>query len=867
MSIESIKNSLIERFQKPLEEYYTRRIVFWEDAAGAFASEVDGLEIEGVKILKLTGKNYFTAKKILLHDDKDSNYLVYDPCCYPNEEEDYLYSVKRYSGEIFFADKLSMQMEEFGIAATPEMRDVVKLYARFFDNKERTDKLKALGKRFEKENDLHIGILCALCSVSAISMQEVIIAVLMKGADDASNKLLEQIEKFGSISVFWDLVQKATGFTVSQNGDNLKQLMAHVLFSAASECLQVNLSRFEQYISPKHAAFCHGLIHEMVENREQQQVTALLEEVETNFRVEEVLAQEDISKIAECDVLLCINKIILKHYFTEIKNNIIKAEEITKTVEKRKPFPWFSEVESYFEGLLECAHMQFAYQKWADGFHEVDPKDVWELYRYDYYQMDTYYRRFHLAFSKSLKASVIDVEDDFKSVAEVIEQFYQNWFLKELSTMWMNAADEFLLESRSADIPKQTDFYIDHIKYEKENQTVFVVISDALRFEVAAELREMLELNHRGKTRLDCMKAVFPSVTSFGMAALLPGQKTVAENGDIMVGALPCKTTGQRKAVLQKEDENSTAITYKDFVSMKKDDRNAFITGNKVIYIYHNTIDAIGDKAPTETKVFEACEEAVSELQNLVKMITGLRSSAKVIITADHGFLYTYFPLPESQKISTSTMEGVLQSGRRFVIGTASTDCEFLQPVQMEINRTDKSLLGYAPRGTIRIKQAGGGENYVHGGTSLQEMCVPVLSFKSVRLDSKQFQKNSGAYYALPVEIESLSTSKRITNLIFTIHFLQSQPVSNNRKAATFELYFVDEYNNKVSDMQRIVADKTSPEAPDRQFRCRFNLKSQKYEKTKPYYLVAIDENCNEVLREEYTIDIPFAVDDFGFFA
>ena len=83
---------------------------------------------------------------------------------------------------------------------------------------------------------------------------------------------------------------------------------------------------------------------------------------------------------------------------------------------------------------------------------------------------------------------------------------------------------------------------------------------------------------------------------------------------------------------------------------MKKSDRSELIKGKKVVYIYHNTIDAIAEKPATQTKVFDACDDAISEITNLAGIIAGLRGSSEVIITSDHGFTYTYLPFKESQK-------------------------------------------------------------------------------------------------------------------------------------------------------------------------------------------------------------------------
>lgn len=75
MSNERVQFNLTERFAAPLPEFYRRRIVFWKDEDREFEKDVDELNLEGVKIIKLTGTNNFAVKKLLLHDDLDSNYL------------------------------------------------------------------------------------------------------------------------------------------------------------------------------------------------------------------------------------------------------------------------------------------------------------------------------------------------------------------------------------------------------------------------------------------------------------------------------------------------------------------------------------------------------------------------------------------------------------------------------------------------------------------------------------------------------------------------------------------------------------------------------------------------------------------------
>ena len=82
MTIDTINHTLAERFGEPLPDYYVRRIIFWHDSEREFETMLDEIDIPGVKILRLTGDNFFEAKMILSETDTESNYLVYDPLTY-----------------------------------------------------------------------------------------------------------------------------------------------------------------------------------------------------------------------------------------------------------------------------------------------------------------------------------------------------------------------------------------------------------------------------------------------------------------------------------------------------------------------------------------------------------------------------------------------------------------------------------------------------------------------------------------------------------------------------------------------------------------------------------------------------------------
>ena len=183
-----------------------------------------------------------------------------------------------------------------------------------------------------------------------------------------------------------------------------------------------------------------------------------------------------------------------------------------------------------------------------------------------------------------------------------------------------------------------------------------------------------------------------------------------------------------------KTETNSVAARYDDVLRMTRQQRRELVNGMKVVYIYHNTIDAVGDESKTEKGVFKACEDAVRQLTSLLKLIVNDMQGTEVYITADHGFLYTYSPLDENEKIGREVFDGEVRAiGRRYALTAPETTAQYLLPVNLTGQLQDSRVMGYAPGQTIRIKTGGAGQNYVHGGISLQEMAVPVIHFKITR--------------------------------------------------------------------------------------------------------------------------------------
>lgn len=859
MSI-NIEQTLKERFAAPLAENYRRRIIFWQDPDGEFSDLVDELCLDGVKILKLTGKNNFAAKMLLSETDTESNYLVYNPLSYSDVRDNWLLDIELYSEE-FRSDLLSIRMQELNMPATSQLRKAMKSYSKFFENKERVARLTSFKSNYNNVGQLHIDILAVLAGTANNTAPGVIRAIMMSGLDTENNEAITNIKKFGNETVLWELVNRYTGYIHEENA-SLISLASHILLTTLSVTMKPTcLHGLERFISEAHQQLCYSLVNEWIHSDDDDALYEIARAVEEQHHLERRFDGLDAEDLMNSECFPCINECILRRYMSEISDNIIKADDMVAAVDKRRTLKWYKRVRYYYDGLLQVAQMQQFYQANIGGFHIAEYSKLWKEYTGNYCKMDHFYRQFHTAFGKSLKESSTVLEDLYKNVADYVEKLYKNWYLSTLGTQWTTlAGDEFSKSSTLAGIDQQADFYKNHVRpIVSSGSRVYVIISDALRYEVAVELTSQLLRETKGTARISSMQAVFPSVTKFGMAALLPHKALqITDDIKVLCDDEPTDGTAEREKILSKVHEGNVAVTYKSLLSMKQAERREKVKDAEVVYIYHNAIDAVGDKAATEDQVFNACEQAILELKNLVRLITNDMNGTNILVTSDHGFLYSYKPLEESDKAEKSFVSGhIMELDRRYII--ADNDCTADHMLKIPMAHLSSSFVGFTPLDNIRMKKQGGGMNYVHGGISLQECVVPIIEFKNVRTTSRNFVDVKKA------ALELISQSRKVSNSIFSLDFYQKEAVSGKIAAATYEIYMADTSGKAVSDKMTVIADKTSNNGSNRVFRTRFTLKSVEFKKTETYYLTVVEKGTTNVTdRIEFAIDIAF-VNDFDF--
>lgn len=861
MNYEKIIQELNSRFAQELPEFYKRRVIFWYDEDGEHLENVKDIELDNATVVVLSDDNMFTVKKLITSDDTSSNFLIYRPFDLA-DEDNWLLNVELYSEE-YRSDLISSYIDEMKLKPTLDIRKCVKQYSKFFNSKERRKKFTALveGKDVEKRAYLHMAVMATIVGIKEIRPNAIIKAVLSAGL--VENPLLKELKSYGADQAFVNLVYRATGYI--EEDMEVKNLAMRMLVTASTRTVDRQcFLGLDEFVSDEHVAYCSDFISEWLYSTDNHILYDFASEIEVELRMKERLARISSTELASLEIFPVAHEVILAQLMEDSINGHMDAELIKSIIDKRRATVWADHYANYYDAMYQVANMIQFKEEYSAKLNIADSRKLWKLYTDELYMMDTYYRMYHLAFVKTLTESVMELEDKVKQVTDIVEAMYSNWFLKGVGETWSNLSEDELKEyGVISDIPEQVNFYRDKVK--NSDNRVFVIISDALRYEVASSLSEELQQENQAKVDLKSMQGILPTITKFGMGALLPHKELTMDvkGGKVSILSDGVSTdSSYRRKVLEMHNPESVALQYKNIVKMKRADRTELVKGKDVVYIYHDVIDETSHTS--DTAVFGACEDCIAEIKNLVKIIVNDFNGSKIFITADHGFLYTYNPLQENDKVDKSNFKGHdIECGKRHVIVEKGCEPDYLMPIKFISEEYD----AYVPRESIRIKVSGGGQHFVHGGASLQEMVVPLIEYSPLRKTSKEYMRNKDKYDTKPVELNLLSSNKKISNLIFAIKFSQRDAVGANRKATNYTLYFIDERGTQISDTKKIIADKTSSNEQERIFNTTFSLKSLQYDNTKPYYLVIQDES-GELLpqKEEFNIDIAFMVDAFDDF-
>ncbi|MBL8027274.1 MAG: BREX-1 system phosphatase PglZ type A [Fibrobacteres bacterium] len=751
------------------------RIVFWYDPERQWELAYESFSYEGVKKIKVEGNEFGT--KVAIHKDlSQAQYLLYLPIARPIDSENWLLDLLLQSHE-YKADRASLALQEVGL--TYDLHYLVEAHLDFFRNQERINSFKKMLKSDCDPEIIRLKMMAVIAGaepdVDQILHCFIRKALTAKGKDPAS----ECFHSANLLAPFWKMVSTAFGYISEQ--PSIRDFI-------------IALFRYSNPLDTGVTLDAHARVfmNNWKKNHDLGSTyRSWAERLEADLHIIGHLETlHDVRLLEQADTFPSFDKFILDKLCQDFMSDA-PANGMLETIKLRRNSVWYeNETDAYLavEQAIKLREMIASAELTIESIEAGVAR-----YMGSWYKIDMAYRSYCFHSRKYKHVAVLE------KISELVEKFYLNKFLLPLSDFWGDNIRR--IDNWSCSTLQPQSMFFDHFvkPYLEKKQKLFIIISDALRYEAAVDFSERFQSENRWSAEPLALFGALPSYTQLGMAMLLPGNERRVnwENGTVDVdGKSASGIEGRKKILSAASHYRATAIQATEFMELntKTDGRN-LMRENDVVYIYHNVIDDTADSSVTEMKTSEAVIRAFDELDKLLKKVAS-SNGTHMLLTSDHGFLFQQSEVAIGDDLPLPLSSKVHYSKRRYLIG------EDIKP-NPNIKVYTASQLGHVgewqaafPLSMFRFPLQGSGKRYVHGGLSLQEILIPVVRIHKARNDDTEY-----------IEVDLLRIPDRITTGQISLALYQTFPVSGKMLPRTIKVSVYAKDNTLLSESKSITFD------------------------------------------------------------
>ena len=805
------------RIAQALTQLFDRhRIVFWYDAKQELREDFEALQLPGVEKLELINNEY-VIKYRLLREQPERKFLLYREGPQPADLDNWLLDVQLAHGE-FRTDQVAIWASELELGL--EFTDVVQAHAEFFQAIKRKDALKKLLKADDTAGQIRLKML-AVCTGSDPRIDAIVEQLLdessqLSAISNQPGDKYRLMQRCSLDAFFWEQMKRIYGYI--SNEPSIRDFVIQLF----KDCYFRNFTD-NRTLTADSLIF----LKRWKDSRQfESGFETLSDECAEVLGIEQDLAKRDFRELIELDYFRLIDQKIISDLVRAVASRTVSSGDVALWVRQRRQGHWYAEYRQLYEAVDYA--VQFIQALGEAALTMESLADGVQRYSRFWYQLDLFYRKLTYHVRMAGQASLMG------DLVEQIENLYSNNYLLKLGDCFQKFVDGVSRWDASP-IPLQKHFFHRWVTpfLQKKNK-VCVIISDALRYEIGNELHSIICQEDRYSAEIEPMLSMLPSYTQLGMAALLPNRDLyIADNdsGTVMVNEQNSQGIANRAKILEKAiSRRTTMCKAVELMAMKGDDCRALMRDHDVIYIYHNRIDATGDKRDSEGQVFEAVEDAIEDLVRLIKKLTGANAN-NILVTSDHGFIY------QNRTIEESDFTGILDFGseiddfetnqksaiknqkyfykdRRFLLGKDLPEHSSLRKFTPEQLGLSGEVEVQIPKSINRLRLKGSGSRFVHGGASLQEVVIPVLKINKKRKSD-----------VTAVEVDILrGASSVITSGQMAVTLYQAAPVTDKVHPRVLRAGIYTETGDLISDSHNLTFDLTSENPRERELRIRFVL-------------------------------------------
>ena len=852
-------------------------VVFWHDLDDEFSASLGTLLLDGVQLLRLDETPALQIK-LGIESAPGQRWLLYSNQPEPEPTKDWLLDV-RLRSKAFRADSTSILLEDLGLT-THSLRQHLKERSKFLRAKDRVDRLKRLVLPGDGALDLDYKMLAVLTRAD----QPELFAMLQRlyGAmvvDESAElnavpKAWQEIAANDLTPAFWALVQLQLGY--ADANPSLRDLLIRILVTDFCRSLDadgpkqlLHLVLPDRTLAANASVFIGRWRSDIAQY---SNYNALSDAVANELNLDGVLGGLSAEQLAECMTFENIELRVVQDLKTRIVAGAGANMDVVRSLmTRRRDGHWANRMlasanertkalAACYDALTAAADFFTLKAAHAAGFSFPDAATAFAQYRDELFRFDQLYRHFHTA-ADTVEPTGWAVLHELR---QSIESVYSGWYIPQLSIAWAKVVEGvggLLATWKLPEVDPQQLFYERKVLpvFDGTVKRLFVLISDAFRFEVAHELTQQINGKNRLKASLDAMLGVLPSYTALGMAALLPHQTIAYKEGanlDVLADGHLVATLDQRSEHLKAL--GGMAVKAEDLMALGKEKGRALVRDYRLIYVYHDRIDMIGDKQASETKTFEAAAQTVQELSQVLGFIINSLNGSTVLVTADHGFMYQESALNELDKSTLAEKpDGTIVAKKRYLIGRnlGETTKAWSGNTQVTGGTTAEGSLDFwVPKGASRFHFAGGAR-FVHGSAMPQEVVVPVITVGVSEADHAKTKY---------VSVSLLGTVNKVVTNTQRFEFIQTDAVSDRvlARSVLVSLRDAQDGDKPISDVQSITFDSASQLLDERKRSIFLTVLAGAHDPHKRYDLVMRDAVSNiEVLRLPIKVDLAFGND------
>jgi uncharacterized protein (TIGR02687 family) len=735
-----------------------KRVVLWYDPSSEWVDAFESYDVKGVEKLRVEGDE-FSVKVAISRASLDQRFLLYLPGDKPEEKDNWLLDVLL-AGHEFKADRASLDILDTGL--TLEYLFLAIDHSLFFRSMENKLKLKEQLRSTDDAASIRLKMMAVLAGVPA-DIDKLLLHFLSQvdpfilDLDDPVESLLTHKDRKGDDSLqlvkpFWQAVNRKFRKKDEPHFSSLRDFVT-VFFRS------VNPLEKQPLLQP-HARVFLSFWKDSVSSR--PAFEAWSSHLADTLQIKAQLADASDTLLGDDDTFEAFDRFTIHHLVQGFQADE-PASKLLERLRIRRSSTWFEKHRRGYEAIEQAIQLRSLL---TNVDLDVASVDVGlQLYAERWWRIDLAYR---LCIANLRAYSQPGLMESLKGW---VENHYVNNFLLPLSDHWSDHVGKLTTWHTNA-LPRQRDFHALYVApLLSKGQRMFVVISDALRYEAAQELAQLLDKGKGWNTQVEALFGALPSYTQLGMAALLPGSQITINATDATAavdGQSASGTINREKILKAHTSGRGKAILSGEFLALNsRTDGRALTKDHDLIVIYHNVIDRVGDKRDTEVKTFDAVEQAFEELQAIVRKIANLNGT-NVVITADHGFLFQQEAVDDGDMAVFPKADALTFKDRRFAYGTEIDPAKGLKVFTAQALGFTGTWSAVFPLSLRRFPIKGSGKRYVHGGPSLQEVVVPVIKLKRERKDETRL-----------VEVEVLRVPTKVTTPKVPVSLFQRDAITS----------------------------------------------------------------------------------------